>query len=253
MNFNTDAGRWRAEGAETMAQLRDRMMAALRDIIAAHSNQTVALFSHGMALRLLVGTLNGLTIAEVDKSGHGENTSVTKLEADENGIRVVYATDASHLPEALTTLHKQLWTKTKGGLEPGIWFAPAGEHCFDVMQDDERVGAVAVERRGDGVMAVTKFTLDEIARGRNLGIRLVGQAVSHARALGCDTLCVEGAAPHDGVRVPRGGGNAAGRGAGKILRQGRGVPRRAIRSGVRTNKNVRKEAQSGLFLLFAQR
>ena len=199
VNFNTDAGRWRAEGAETMARLRDRMMAALRDIIAAHPNQTVALFSHGMALRLLVGTLRGFTIAEVDKSGHGENTSVTKLEADEDGIRVVYATDASHLPEALTTLHKQLWTKTKGGLEPGIWFTPAGEHRFDVMQDDDRVGAVAVEPRGEGVMAITEFTLDEIARGRSLGIRLVGQAVSHARALGCDTLRVE-VAQDNGLR-----------------------------------------------------
>lgn len=190
VRFNTDAGTWRAEGAETMAQVRDRMVNALNDIIAIHPDQTVALFSHGMALRLLVGTLNGLSIAEIDKTGHGENTAVTKLEADESGIRVIYAMDASHLPDELTTLHKQLWTKTKGGIEPGVWFAPDGEIAgrFDVMREDECVGAVAVSKVEDGVATVEEFWLDEAAQGKNLGLRLLGQAVAHARTLGCDTL-----------------------------------------------------------------
>ncbi len=190
VNFNTDSGNWRAFGAETMERVRDRMLAALHEIIAAHPYDTVALFSHGMALRLLVGALNGLTIAEIDKTGHGENTSVTKLEADENGIRVVYANDASHLPEELTTLHKQLWTKTPGGLEPGIWFKPDAETQgrFHVMQDDESVGAVAVGTPEAGTAAIEEFWLDEVAQHRNLGIRLVGQAIAYARTQGCDTL-----------------------------------------------------------------
>ena len=190
LNFNTDSANWRADGAETMEQVRERMLAALRDIIAAHPYDTVALFSHGMALRLLVGALNGLSIAETDKTGHGENTSVTKLEADGNGIRVVYATDASHLPDELTTLHKQLWTKTPGGLEPGVWFAPDGETAgrFLVMQDDEAVGAVAVGAPEDGAAAIEEFWLDAAAQHRNLGVRLVGQAIAYARTQGCDTL-----------------------------------------------------------------
>lgn len=190
VRFNTDAGAWRAEGAETMEQVRERMVKALNEIIAAHPDQTVALFSHGMALRLLVGTLNGLTIAQIDKTGHGENTAVTKLEADENGIRVVYAMDASHLNDELTTLHKQLWTKTKGGIEPGVWFAPDGETegRFDVMREDEAVGAVEVGRCENGVAALEEFWLDEVAQKQNLGIRLVGQAIAYAREQHCDTL-----------------------------------------------------------------
>ena len=190
VHFNTDAGAWRAEGAETMEQVRDRMVQALHKIIAAHPDQTVALFSHGMALRLLVGTLNRLSIAEIDKTGHGENTAVTKLEADGSGIRVVYAMDASHLSDELTTLHKQLWTKTKGGIEPGVWFTPDGETAgrFDVMQEDEIVGAVAVGRCENGVAALEEFWLDEDAQGRGLGVRLVGQAIAYAREQRCDTL-----------------------------------------------------------------
>ena len=190
--FNSDAQRWSVEGGETMAAVRDRMLAALRDIVAAHPNQSVAVVSHGMALRTLVGTLNGLTMPEIDKTGHAENTAVTKLEADGRGIRVVWQNDASHLTEEMTTLHKQLWTKSKGGLEPGIWFAPddaAGR--FAVLCEDARVGTVAVGAMEGGVAEIAELRLDEEMRRRNLGVRLVGQAVSYARAHGCDTLRAE--------------------------------------------------------------
>ncbi len=190
--FNTDAQRWSVEGGETMAQVRDRMLAALRDIIAAHPDQSVAVVSHGMALRALVGTLNGLTLPEIDRTGHAENTAVTKLEADGDAVRVVCANDASHLSDELTTLHKQLWTKTKGGLEPGIWFSAGSEEGrFAVMCEDARVGAVAVGGTAGGTAEITELCLDEAMRGRNLGVRLVGQAMSYARARGCDTLRAE--------------------------------------------------------------
>jgi len=189
--FNSDAQRWSVEGGETMAQVRDRMLAALGDVVAANPGGRVAVVSHGMALRALVGTLSGLTLPEIDRTGHAENTAVTKLEADARGVRVVYANDASHLPDELTTLHKQLWTKTPGGLEPGVWFeADAAEPGrFFAVREDARVGAVTVEPSG-GVGEITELRLDEAARGRNLGVRLVGQAVSHARARGCDALRV---------------------------------------------------------------
>ena len=189
--FNTDAQRWAVEGGETMARVRDRMLAALYDIIAAHPNGNVAVVSHGMALRALVGTLNGLTLPEIDKTGHAENTAVTKLEADGRGIRVVYANDASHLPDGLTTLHKQLWTKSKGGLEPGLWFAPDAEGRFAVMCEDARVGTVALGAVKGGVAEITELRLDEPLRRRGFGVHLVGQAVSCARAHGCDTLRAE--------------------------------------------------------------
>lgn len=185
--FNTDAQRWRVEGGETMEQVRSRMLAALHGIIAAHPKQSVAVISHGMALRALIGTLRGLTLPEIDKTEHAENTAVTKLEADERGVRVIFSNDASHLSEELTTLHKQVWTKSRNGLEPGLWFAPRTAGRFDVMCENERVGAVAVELSG-GVAELRELWLDEALRRRGFGIRLVGQAVSYARANGRDVL-----------------------------------------------------------------
>ena len=188
--FNTDAGSWHVEGGEDMPALRARMLRALENIIAAQPDRTVAVFSHGMALRLLIGTLQGLSLAEIDKTRHAENTAVTKLEADGNGIRVVYRDDASHLSEELTTLHKQVWTKTKNGIEPGIWFRPdpRTQGRFEVMQDDDAAGALCLHRDAENAAVIDEFWLENSVQGLGFGVRLIGQAVSWARARGCEAL-----------------------------------------------------------------
>ena len=190
VRFNTDAATWHVSGGEDMSVLRERLTGALRTIINAHPNETVAVFSHGMALRLLLGTLSGLSISEIDRTPHGENTAVSRLEADETGIRIVYRDDASHLSDELTTLHRQLWTRSKGGLEPGIWFEPDGSAGtrFNVMEEDACVGGVGVSKLAEGVATTEEFWLEEAAQGRGYGIRLLGQAITCARSLGCDTL-----------------------------------------------------------------
>ncbi len=190
VRFNTDAGAWHVAGGEDMPKLRARMLCAINDIVAAHPDQTVAVFSHGMALRLLVGTLQGLSIAEVDKTGHAENTAVTKVVADEGGLHVVYRDDASHLPDELTTLRKQAWVKDKDGLEPGVWFRPDPERQgrFEVMRDDAFVGALSLAQGADGVARIDEFHLENHAQGSGYGVCLVGQAISYARSHGCTEL-----------------------------------------------------------------
>lgn len=190
--FNTDTEHWHVEGGEDMRRVRERMLGALRSILAAHPGQTVAVFSHGMALRTLIGTLQGLSPAEIDRTGHAENTAVTRVEADAAGIRVVYRDDASHLPEELTTLRRQQWIRAKGGLEPGIFFLPDGAdgNRFRAVSEAGEAGAVSVRPAEDGTAELTELRLAEPLRGRQLGLRLLGQAVSRARALGCETLTV---------------------------------------------------------------
>ena len=190
--FNTDIEKWHIDGGEDIDLVRDRMMGALRKIIAENPDRTVAVFSHGMALRTLIGTLQGLSIHEIDSTGHAENTAVTKLACDESGIRVVYRDDASHLSDDLHTLGRQAWTKNKGGLEPGIYFLPSGEDGhFDVYRERKIIGAVSVKKCENGIAEMEEYWLENDERNKGIGIQLVGQALSYARRHGCDTLSCE--------------------------------------------------------------
>ena len=187
--FNTDAQHWSIEGGETLLEVRDRAYAKLKELVKAHDGETIAIFSHGMCLRMLVGTLQGLSVAEIDKTHHAENTAVTYLEAEGGEIRVVYRDDASHLTDEISTLKGQAWLKSKNGFEGGIRFEETErEGAFRVVLGGETVGAVSLAKCENGVAEIGEFRLDEAHRGAGVGIRLVGQALSYARKKGCDTL-----------------------------------------------------------------
>ena len=85
--FNTDAAHWHVAGGEYLPDVRERMIGALREIAEAHPNGTAAVFSHGMAIRLTVGTLQGLSLHEIDGTGHAENTAVSRLEYENGAFR----------------------------------------------------------------------------------------------------------------------------------------------------------------------
>ena len=107
----------------------------LREIAEAHPNGTAAVFSHGMAIRLTVGTLQGLSLHEIDGTGHAENTAVSCLEYEDSAFRVAYRDDASHLENGLQTLKRQAWLKNACGFEGGIYYVPSGaEGHFDVCR-----------------------------------------------------------------------------------------------------------------------
>lgn len=42
---------------------------------AENDGKTVAVFSHGAAMRMVLGTLNGLSLADVGETPHGDNTA----------------------------------------------------------------------------------------------------------------------------------------------------------------------------------
>lgn len=187
--FNTDAEHWFVEGGERLPDVRDRMLGALRDIAEAHPNGTVAVFSHGMAIRLTVGTMQGLSLHEIDGTGHAENTAVSCIEYESGAFRVVYRDDASHLSDELLTLKRQAWLKNARGFEGGICYRQSGAAGhFDVCRAGEIVGAVSVERCENGLATIGEFWLEDYAQGLGFGQQLVGQALSYARESGCERL-----------------------------------------------------------------
>lgn len=187
--FNTDAQHWQVEGGEHLPDVRERMLRALREIAQAHPNGTVAVFSHGMAIRLTVGTLQGLSLHEIDGTGHAENTAVSRLEYDNGTFRVVYRDDAGHLSDELMTLRRQAWLKNARGFEGGIYYMPGREAGhFDVLRSGETVGAVSVAACENGVATINEYWLENDVQGLGFGQQLLGQALSYARTQSCSVL-----------------------------------------------------------------
>ena len=188
-NFSNDSQKWHVDGCESFAEVRERMRKALTEIAEAHPNETVAVFSHGMAMRIIVGTLQGMTLHEIDRTGHAENTAVAKLEYKNGSFNVVFRDDASHLGDDIATIRKQPWVNDPKGFEGGIYYRSSGESGhFDVMHGGDVIGAVSVVSCRGGVGTIGEFWLEEDAQKRDLGEKLVGQALSYARSHGCSIL-----------------------------------------------------------------
>lgn len=117
-NFNNDPGNWRVEGAETYAALQRRMRAALTELAAAHDGRTVAVVSHGMAIRAFLADVMGVPSREIGRVPHGDNTAVSLLEYECGAFRVVYANDAGHLTGGLSTFARQSWWRNPSVPDP---------------------------------------------------------------------------------------------------------------------------------------
>lgn len=225
-NFTAHLDRWHVAGAETPEQVRDRVLAAVRQIARENQGKTVAVFSHGCAIRILLATLQGYSIAQVGGTPLGANTAVSLLQAEGEDLRVVFRDDVSHLTEELT---RKRTGRQPRPLDPGLFFLPAelprqGEwlrtvaaaawadsgdsRAFDagtLLREAETRPTVVGQLEGTPVGLLqlhpekeaalgrgwlSLYCVDRDYRGQGYGVQLLGQAVQHYRALGRDTLCV---------------------------------------------------------------
>ena len=193
VDFNKRPDLWRAEGAETFAQVRDRVLAGIRQIAAENPGAAAAAVSHGAALRTLLGTLQGMSLREIGRTGHGDNTAVSLLEVDGDHIRVVFRDDASHLPSAVSTFRRQSWHKDDAATEPGLWFRTVREDergkAAEALLDEEAVGRIDMELERLA-LRITAYEIVPALRGRRYGVQLLGQAVQYARACGREMVAL---------------------------------------------------------------
>lgn len=220
--FSTDPARWYVDGAEDPRDLLERVMREVRRIAEENEGKTVAVFSHGYAIRVLLATLQGYAMEEIGKSPTGDNTAVSLLESGPEGLRVVFRDDNSHLKTPEYLAHEKTFRRANA-LEPGLRFEPlrlpeqadffadsvgavwreAGEtRAFDPAvltagtagrttlvgySVEEPVGLVQVAVEGN-IGWVTLLCVAEALRQRSYGIQLVGQAVMQTRDAGGEFL-----------------------------------------------------------------
>lgn len=123
-NFNNDPAQWRAPGAETFAECTERIVSAVTEIAVKNDGKTVAVVSHGMAIRSLLAHILGVASRDIPSLPHGDNTAVSKLIFDNGVFSVEYYNDNSHLPPELSTFARQSWWKkeTRGADPNNLYY-----------------------------------------------------------------------------------------------------------------------------------
>lgn len=229
LNFSRHLDRWHVPGAETPEQVRDRGLNALREIAAENDGGTVAVFSHGCLIRIVLAALQGYPISRIGETPHGDNTAVSLLEADGGKLRVIFRDDNAHLHSGLSTFAAQTWWKRPNALEPGLCFSPLSmpeqadflRACVsDAWSDsgDSRLLdadllvreasarptlAAELEGRRVGILQMNPdkeadagrgwlslYCMERDARSHGYGIQLLGQAVLYYRARGREKVCL---------------------------------------------------------------
>ena len=122
--FNHDPAKWDIPQCEHFPEVQARRRAVLAEIAARYDGQTVAVVSHGVAIRSFLASALGIPSEKIDTLPHGDNTAVACLKYDGGALTVEYYNDASHLPEELSTFGRQTWWKNKGADAGNLRFEP---------------------------------------------------------------------------------------------------------------------------------
>ena len=90
-----------APGGESVARVRERITAAVEQIVAEHRGKTVCIVTHAEALRVLFPAWTGERLADIP---YVPNSSVTMVEYEGDTRHVVLNGFAEHLGELTTRL-----------------------------------------------------------------------------------------------------------------------------------------------------
>lgn len=201
-HFNRRVDLWRVEGGETAQDVLDRYIPALHRIGAAHDGGTVAVFSHGAALRIVLGTLQGVPLSGIGDTPHGDNTAVSLLTWDNGELRVEYRDDNSHLTErGLSTFARQSWWRSAKMVDPGEdyvplpeelrrrFHVPAGGEAIGIRCEEDFIGALQLlpdEEPGIGWLGW--YWLDPAYRGTGRAFTPMGRVLLYYRHRGVEFL-----------------------------------------------------------------
>ena len=122
-------------GGESVLGAGDRVLAELHRIARQRAGQSLAVVSHGSAIRSILCRVLGLEPAQIGEIGWGDNTCVAKLIFGDGGsVHAEYWNDASHLPQELSTFASIGWKDNKDiPSTVQVWFRP-----YDPQDADDR-------------------------------------------------------------------------------------------------------------------
>lgn len=115
--FSSDPDNWHVKGAESFKHLKERITSIVSELAAKHDGQTIAVVSHGMAIRTLISSIKNIPSERIHEIYHGDNTCVALILSEDGAMSVSYYNDNSHLSEGLSTFANQTWWKEKNKVD----------------------------------------------------------------------------------------------------------------------------------------
>lgn len=236
-NFILRPAQWRAERAETYADVQNRAMAALRELAEKHSGGRIAAVSHGVTIRCIIAAVTGLELEDIGQLPIFRNTAVSRL-TYENGVFTAHETDdVSHLEhlqfrpwkrgtdvrdavldpaadsEYYCACYADSWQAAHGSLK-GFSSAPyltqAIKHhnykegsVLKLFLQDEPIGLIDMDsRRGaeEGIGWISLIYVRPEYRRQGYGLQILARALRHYSRLGRDRLRLHVAAENTAAR-----------------------------------------------------
>ena len=214
VNFSVHSHLWRVDGGETAEEVQARLLKRVCEIAQKHDGKTIAIVSHGFAIRMLLAKLQGYPLDRVGDSPQEGNTAVSLLELDDGQLRVIFRSDISHLSD-ISTEGKEIVRKRPSALEDSMYYrSPVFPEEEDLLRN---MCAAAQKEAGEEISCgshsstytlfgfngkvepsallqmddngrINVLYVEPEDRWQGLGVQLIGQAVQRALALGKHTL-----------------------------------------------------------------
>lgn len=213
---------WYWEGAETLKQVAERAVPAVKELAERHAGQTLAIVSHGITIRCILTGLLNLPLNGPEMAPIVGNTSVTKLCYDGETFRLEYLNDCTHLdvlqlsdwmqrdiirhesfdpasdPAYYNHCYRETWAAAHSGnmhgFSPETYLNAAIQHyrrdkdaVLRLYYEDKIAGLVDLDgMRGihAGYGWISLLYLEPEFRHRNLGIQALGRALMYYRKRG---------------------------------------------------------------------
>ena len=214
--FSRDPAQWSVSGSEPYGNVKVRMYNFITEIAKKHEGETIALFSHGFAIRSLMCLLNGIPSHETEKMPYCDNTAVSLIVFDNAELSLEYHSDNSHLSKEISTLAHQTWWRLEKKMpSENLRYMPLNEVCsgdllrifqakagdracvdmqYTAFLGDEPVGILGIDTKKSskaGIGWLSYIHIIPMRRNKTYGTQLLGLAISDFRKLKRDRMRIE--------------------------------------------------------------
>ena len=215
-NFNNDPANWKVNGSESYENVKARMSFFITETADHHDGETIAIFSHGFAIRTFMCFLEGIPSHETAKMPYFDNTAVGLLTYDNGIIKTEHYGDNTHLSKEHSTFARQTWWRPEqkrvsenlrfmplnevAGVDLlRIFRAKAGERAhvdrqYAAFLADEPVGIVGIDTERDSKKStgwISYIHIIPARRNMSFATQLLGLAISDYRKLRREKLRIE--------------------------------------------------------------